>query len=173
MKRGPKKDRENEYTEVRQLKASGMSNLAISRQTGVPPNTVTRWCPEWIKPRQHPYEPDKLCEDAPGNQLPEIELLEKTLAKMVADNAPGPIIASVAAIIGKLRRDWEAGQIRSGQLLSREAMQSLGQAMVTLFVEHFRDVPGFEERMDRVVQALSPLIEGGRNTQRQVNNLIG
>ncbi len=168
----PKRGREAKYEEVRQLKASGMSNLAISRQTGVPPNTVTRWCPEYVKKRPHPYKSDELVNDEPGNAIHEIELFETLVAKMIAADAPAPIIATMLTQLGKLRKDWEAGQIRSGQLLSREALQSVGRAMVTLFVTHFSDVPDFESRMDRVIQELYPLIDGARNTQRQVNNLI-
>lgn len=162
-----KKGREDEFAEVRQLKQSGMSNAEISRRTGVPPNTVTRWCPEYVRHREHPYRKDEIITDNPGDSLPDIQVSEEMLRKLIDEKAPAPVVIQMAQIVAKMRKDWEAGQIRAGQLLSKEAVQRLCMDFVNVICNEFKDVPGYEDRVGRIVDWLLNCQSG--NTQREIN----
>ncbi|BBO31561.1 hypothetical protein [Lacipirellula parvula] len=163
----PKKGREDEFAEVRQLKASGMSNAEISRRTGVPPNTVTRWCPEYVRHREHPYRKDEIIVDNPGDSLPEIQVSEEMLAKLIDEKTPAPVIIQMAVHVAKLRKEWEASRIRAGELLSKEAIQRFGIDLVAIVTKEFQDVPDWEERAGRIVAWIQSYQYG--NTQREIN----
>ncbi|HMO86477.1 MAG TPA: hypothetical protein PKC18_16320 [Lacipirellulaceae bacterium] len=165
----PKQGREADYNTVRRLAMSGTPKAEIARVTGVPPNTVSRWTTDYQKIKQHPYNLDEEVLDDPGNAIHEIELYEKLIVKMRAEGVPDPVIGQNLEKLAKMRKDWENGQIRAGNLLSREAALRIGQTIVQLVCEHFGDHPDFGVRIDHVLAGLASLQPA--NTRREVRNL--
>lgn len=126
-----------------------------------------------IDPGPDPYEagPSAPAQLPPDDIAAEIALLRRTLKNAHDKSASPTVIAQLCSTIATMSKTWQAAAIRSDRMLGVATVHRFAEELVKLFMEAFSDIPGYEERVDKVLTQLGSIRVG--NDQKTINLLLG
>ena len=105
---------------------------------------------------------------SPEDTANEIALVRFQVQRAINEGAPPSVIASLSAVVGKLSREWAIAAVRGNKMIHvNEVFRFIGH-MAAEMSAAFADVPGVEERIDRVLSGFSPT-----NSRSQTSELLG
>jgi hypothetical protein len=91
--------------------------------------------------------------------------LTKTLIESAANAGHTMLVKDLLGVLANLTKAHRIEQVRTGELLSKQAVRALGYKIGTIVAEEFADVPGFEVRMDRVCERVEVEFAQARNEE--------
>jgi hypothetical protein len=105
----------------------------------------------------------------PLSTVHEIALVRHTLAKAIAEGAPPTVVAQIAAVVGKLSKDFALQSVRSGKMVHLDRVHAYLKECCGAIALAFSDVPDWESRIDKAIATIAP----PENSQKQINDLCG
>ena len=91
--------------------------------------------------------------------------LTKTLIESAANAGQMLLVKDLLGVLANLTKAHRIEQIRTGELLSKQAVRALGHKLAMIVAEEFEDVEGFEQRIDRVCERVQVAFAKAQNEE--------